>query len=382
MRPLRIGSLLGIPILISPSWLIIFALTTWILATQLYPSALNDASRTTHYLMAAASVLLFFASIILHELAHSIVARRYHIPVRSITLFLFGGVAQITREAARPMAEFIMAVAGPATSVVIGMAFYGLWFALGSQDSRPVDYVLYWLAFTNGVLAIFNMLPAFPMDGGRVFRSLIWMFTSNYNRATSIAAWTGRGIAWVMIGLGVASFTGFPPGLAEQGASGIWLALIGIFLENAARQGLLQNRLLVALQKYNAGDLMTPDPPVVDADISVASLARGVLDLNPRVCYFVEDEGKLAGLLSAYQMRAVPESLWDTTTAGQAMVPSARLRATAPERSAHEVLLEMESENILHMPVVTEGRVVGVIGRDRILGVLRQAGLLGGAARA
>jgi CBS domain-containing protein len=133
------------------------------------------------------------------------------------------------------------------------------------------------------------------------------------------------------------------------------------------------------LRQYSASQLMVSDPPVVEGAMSVGSLARGVLELNPRVCYFVEDEGRLAGILSSYQLRAVPEQLWDSTTAAQVMVPSQRLKATGPESPVSDVLLEMEASNLLHMPVVREGRVIGVIGRDRILGVLRNAGLLGRA---
>ncbi len=376
MRPFKIGALLGIPILISPSWLVLFGGVSWVLATQLYPSAIEDASQATHFLMAGVSVILFFACIVLHELAHSAVAKAYKIPVKSITLFLFGGVAQITREASKPLGEFLMAIAGPAASLVLGVIFFGAWFVLGANLHQPLDYVLFWLAWMNGILAIFNLLPAFPMDGGRVFRSLIWMFTGNYYQATNVASWAGRGIAWSMMAAGALATAGFNLYVAEGTFGGLWLILIGLFLENAARQGLLQNRLVHALKKYSAGDLMIADPPVVEPDISVASLARGVLELNPRVCYFVEDHGKLAGIVSAYQMRAVPEGLWDLTTAGQAMVPSSRLRATPADRPVHEVLIEMETENLLHMPVVTDGRVVGVIGRDRIITVLRQAGLL------
>ncbi len=378
MRPFKIGALLGIPILISPSWLFLFGGVSWLLATQLYPSAIEDASRTTHFVMAGVSVILFFACIVLHELAHSAVAKAYQIPVKSITLFLFGGVAQITREASKPLGEFLMAIAGPATSLVLGVVFFGAWFALGANLHQPLDYVLFWLAWMNGILAVFNLLPAFPMDGGRIFRSLIWMFTGNYYQATNVASWAGRGIAWSMMATGALATAGFNLYVAEGTFGGLWLILIGLFLENAARQGLLQNRLVHALRQYSAGDLMIADPPVVEPEISVASLARGVLELNPRVCYFVEDHGKLAGIVSAYQMRAVPEGLWDRTTAGQAMIPSSRLRATPADRPAHEVLIEMESENLLHMPVVTDGRVVGVIGRDRIITVLRQAGLLPG----
>ena len=377
MRNIRLGSLLGIPVLVNPSWFLLFGITTWFLATQFYPSALEDAGRLTHYAMAAASVLVFFASIVLHELGHSVVAKAFRIPVKSITLFVFGGVAQITREAARPMHELLMALAGPLTSLALGGVFVGAWWLLGANDHRPVDYVLVWLAIMNVILGVFNLLPAFPMDGGRVFRAAIWLVTGSYNRATGIAGWTGRGFALAMISLGLLAVLGRDVWVAQDLASGVWLMLIGLFLENAARQSLLQNRLVQELQRYRAEDLMHRDPPVVEGDLSVGTLARGVLELNPRVCYFVQDHGKLAGILSAYQMREIPEEHWDRVTAWEAMVPSARLRSTARDRLISDVLLEMETEELLHMPVVDDGRVIGVVARDRILGVLRQAGLLG-----
>lgn len=376
MRNIRLGSLLGIPILVNPSWFLLFGLTTWILATEVFPDALSEASAQTHFLMAAASVLLFFASIILHELAHSVVAKAYKIPVRSITLFLFGGVAQITREAARPLGELLMAAAGPVMSFVLGGLFLGIWFVLGAQDTRPIDYVLFWVAWMNFVLGIFNFMPAFPMDGGRVFRSLIWLVTGNYNRATSIAAWTGRGIAWTMMAIGLLAVFYVDVLIARDPLGGGWLILIGLFLENAARQSLLQNRFVRTLQQYHTSDLMTLDPPVVPGSMTVGSLARGVLEINPRVCYFVEENGSLAGIISGYQLREVPEPLWDVTTASQAMVTKDKLRPARKEQLVSEVLLEMETENLLHMPVIEDGRVIGVIARDRILGVLRQAGLI------
>jgi Zn-dependent protease len=326
--------------------------------------------------MAVVSVLLFFGSIILHELGHSVVAKAYRIPVRSITLFMLGGVSQITREAARPVHELLMALAGPLVSLVLGAAFLGLWFLLGASDSRPLDYVLIWLAWMNVILGVFNLLPAFPMDGGRVLRSLVWLITRSHDRATAIAAWAGRSIAWTMLAVGLAAVLGYDVLIADNPFGGAWLILVGWFLETAARQSLLQNKLVRTLADYKAGDLMLVDPPVVAGATSVGALARGVLEINPRVAYFVEDEGKLAGILSGYQMRAIPEKDWDSTSATSAMVPSATLRATAKEKPVSEVLLEMELNGLLHMPVVENGRVVGVIARDRILGVLRQAGLI------
>ncbi len=377
MRNIRIGSLLGIPILVNPGWFILFGLTTFLFATEVYPAEVKDAGNATLYAMAAASVILFFASIVLHELAHSAVARLYHIPVRSITLFIFGGVSQITREASRPLDELLMAIVGPLTSFALGAIFFAVWILTGQHEAAPIPVVILELGVVNVVLGVFNLIPAFPMDGGRVFRAAVWLVTGSYNRATNVASWAGRGIAWLMMLLGGLTLLGVTTALGGDQISGFWLILIGLFLENAARTSLLQNRLVQALKRYSAGDLMLADPPVVEPDISVAALARGVLELNPRVCYFVEESGRLAGILSAYQMRAIPEAAWDSTTAGQAMIPRERLRATAPESNVSEILLQMEAENLTHMPVVTDGRVIGVIGRDRIIGTLRQAGLLG-----
>jgi CBS domain-containing protein len=272
-----------------------------------------------------------------------------------------------------------MALAGPGASILLAVAFFGTWLAAGGGDATPLELVLLWLTLMNAILGVFNLLPAFPMDGGRVFRSLLWLATGSYHSATSVAAWTGRAIAWGLIAMGIIAALGHDLFIVQGPMNGVWFVLVGLFLENAARQGLLHNSLIRTLGRYRASDLMTEDPPVVDGLMSVAALARGVLELNPRVCYFVESEGKLAGIIGAYQLRAVPEPLWDGTTVAEAMVPSNRLRAIPPDQPAAEVLGEMESDELANLPVVSDGRVLGLITRDRILGVLRQAGLLGRA---
>lgn len=377
LRTFRIGMLFGVPLLVNPSWFVLAVLTTWFLATQFYPAAFSGASWWTHGWMAGASVAAFFASIVLHELGHSVVARWFSIPVRSITLFLFGGVAQITREAARPLEELAMALAGPLVSFALGAGFAGAWWALGARADRGIDYVLVWLAVMNVGLGVFNLLPAFPMDGGRVFRSLVWLVTGRHGLATGMAAWTGRGFAWTMVGLGGLAVLGRDVVVADSLAGGAWLVLIGLFLENAARQSLLQQRLVRELARYRAEDVMVADAPVADARQTVGQLARGVLELNPRAVYLVSDGERLAGVLTGEELRSVPEALWDVTPAGAVMTPRESLRATARDRLVSDVLVEMEAEELRHMPVVEDGRVVGVVARDRIVGLLRQAGLLG-----
>ncbi|MBI2765984.1 MAG: site-2 protease family protein [Chloroflexi bacterium] len=375
-KGIKIGSVMGIPLLVTPDWFLLAGVTIWILATQILPGLIDDQSTAVYIFMALASAWFFFGSIIVHELAHSFVAKAYRIPVKSITLFMLGGVAQITREATRPYAELLMAVVGPLTSLAVGAVFLGIFWLIGADTSRPIGLVIFWLAFMNFGLAVFNIIPAFPMDGGRVFRSLMWMISGNYHAATQAAAWTGRGFAWLLLSLGMLAVLGVDVYIARDWLGGAWIILIGLFLESAARQSLFQNRVVRKLQQYRADDLMQRDPPVVDAEMSLATLARGVLELNPRVCYFVGEAGRLIGIISSYQMRAVSERLWDSTTAGDAMVPSALLHAVAPDRLASEVLLDMENGDLTHLPVVNDGQVVGVIGRDRILGILFQAGYL------
>ncbi len=376
VRSIRIGSLLGIPLLINPGWFIIAGLTLWLLAFQFFPAVLPDSGRTLHIVMAVLSAVIFFASIVAHELAHSVVAKYYGIPVRSISLFIFGGVAHITREAARPFNEILMAAAGPLMSLVLGVLFLVAWVI--ADSSGPFGVVLAFSGFMNIILGIFNLLPAFPMDGGRVFRALVWLAVGDYNRATSVAAWVGRGFAWFIIFLGGLAALGINVGIASNVLGGIWLVLIGLFLETGARRSLTQLTYIEELNRFSLTDLMITDPPVAEADRSLESLARGVLEINPRVCYFVEDEGTLAGILSAYELREIPESLWQQMTAREAMVPREQLRPVSPSTSVSDALLEMENEGLLHAPVVDEGRVVGVIGRERIVNVLRQAGLVTG----
>ncbi len=377
MRTLRIGSLLGIPLLVNPGWFLIAALTVWLLATQIFPDVLPELSTGVHIAMALVSAVLFFSSIILHELAHSVVAKFYGIPVRSITLFLFGGVAHITREATRPLNELLMAAAGPLLSLALGAILIGAWFLFGSVTDEPLPIIIFWAGAMNIILGIFNFLPAFPMDGGRVFRSIIWLVTGDFQRSTVIAAWTGRLFAWSMMAIGALAIAGLTiPVIATTPISGLWLILIGFFLENGARQSLVQVRLIRELQRFTARDLMLSDPPVADAARSIGSLARGVIEINPRVAYFVEENGSLAGILSSFEVLEIPERMWDTITAGEAMVPTARLVAMKPDAPLSEVLLEMENEDLLHAPVVEEGRVIGIIPRERIVNVLRQAGLI------
>ncbi|WBL34962.1 site-2 protease family protein [Tepidiforma flava] len=326
-----------------------------------------------HLGMAAASVAAFFASIVLHELAHSLVARRFRIPVKSITLFVFGGVAQITREAARPLQELLMALAGPLTSIALGAAFAGLWRLLGAQADRPIDYVLVWLAIMNAALGVFNLLPAFPMDGGRVFRALAWMVTRAPARAGDSAGGLDR--AGVRVGAGAGA------GACWRCSGGTWCSRIrwqaapgwcslGCSSRTRRRQSLLQNRLVQELARYRAEDVMLADiGRMVDAEQPVGPLARGTLELNPRAVFLVSDGDRLAGVLSGYDLLDVPVAAVgrDAGWLGDGAAGDALRATSADDRLVSDVLLEMEMEDLLHMPVVEAwaGHRGGRAGPDR-----------------
>jgi len=252
----NLGRLFGIQFRLHFTWFIIFILVSLLLV---YP----DYSQWLYWLIGIVTSLLFFVSVVAHELAHSLVGKANGIPTESITLFIFGGIAQMTKEATRPSAELKMAVAGPVCSLAIGGSFALLWL-FAPNVPQPIATMVLWLAIMNGALAAFNLIPGFPLDGGRVFRSLLWRFTGNYSRATRIATRVGQGIGYLFIVGGISIVFLHPFGLSWF--DGIWIAFIGWFLESAASASYRQIRWQEALHGFTASQATTPDCPVVPPD--------------------------------------------------------------------------------------------------------------------
>lgn len=358
----------GIPILLNPSWFLTFGFVIILLGLWVYPEWLPDSGATVHWLLAVVSGLLFFASLLLHELAHSLVARAYGIPVKSITLFVFGGVAQITREAKRPFAEFVMALAGPATSVLLSGLFLLVWWAIGSGGEEPVPVMVEWLMVMNLGVAVFNILPGFPLDGGRVLRSVLWGATSDFRRATFLATWCGRIIAYLLILAGLVAIVGNLAWLTPL--AGLWFVFLGFFLESAARRSWQQLKVLEFLRAQKAGDVMSRSLNTIPSEITLEELARGYAGSLPATCLLVTENGRVMGLLGFEQIRAVPRAEWGSVTAGGAMKPSAQVRVVDPEVDLATVLQDMEGEDIRHTPVVENGRLVGLLSKDAIIRLL------------
>ncbi|MFC1913394.1 site-2 protease family protein [Chloroflexota bacterium] len=357
----KLGKIFGIQFRLHYSWFIIFILVTVSLIDPNWSSPL-------HWIVAIVTSLLFFASILAHELAHSLVGRGYGIPIKSITLFIFGGMAQMTKEARSAGAEFSMAAAGPACSLALGGLFYLIsWFAV--DISEPVAAGIQWLVFVNVALAVFNLIPGFPLDGGRVFRSLLWRFTNNYQRSTSIATRLGQGVGYLFIIGGIVVIFVHPPEVSWF--SGLWLAFIGWFLQNAASASYRQLKWCENLSGLVAAQVMTADFSVVPIDVTIGRLIERYIFTTGRRYFVVVDAGSLQGVLTLQNIKSITRPNWSVTQIKDIMTPVDRLKVAYPDQDVLNILEQMDENNIDHMVVVSEGNVVGLVNRENIMNYLR-----------
>jgi Zn-dependent protease len=364
----KLGSIFGVPIGLNYSWFFTFGFVILILAIRVYPDVFPDSGARLYWPMAVISGVLFFASILTHEMAHSLIAKAYGIPVKGITLFIFGGVSQITREATRPLAEFIMAFAGPATSVLLAGVFGLLWWLTGAGEGEPLPVVLEWLWLMNLFLGAFNLAPGFPMDGGRILRSALWGLTGNYRQSTRWASRVGQLMAYTLMAIGFAGVVHLIRWMDPVGS--LWLIVLGMFLESAARQSWRQVRTLEFLKTVRARDIMTTDFPTIEARASVAE----VLSANPVAlragCLFVMEDERVVGFIQAGALRSLSRDRWQTTPAGQLMTPSSRVRVVGPDEDAASILQSMEAEDLPGLPVVEDGRLLGLVSRESVARLL------------
>lgn len=361
-RSIQLGKLFGIPFKLHYSWFLIFIFITVILSYAYYPEVTDDSWSTTAYWgLGVLTSILFFASVLIHELSHSAVAIRGGMPVKSITLFFFGGVAQITREATKPTTELKMAIAGPLASIALAGLYYGIfWISSGFNEYLAV--VCWWLALINGVLAVFNMIPGFPLDGGRVFRSIVWLVTGNYMRATRIATMAGRGVAYSFILGGIVLLF-----LPQWLFNGLWFLFLGFLLYSAATTSYRQAVLLDALRGFTAQDVMTRDPPLVPRNLTIRELIqRRFLPTSSQFFLVVEGES-VGGLLTLRRIKGIPREEWDIITTGQAMTPVEKLKVVRPSDDALGVLQRMDEENLNEIAVAGGGRVIGVVVRENLI---------------
>ncbi len=357
---LRLGRIAGFDIYIHFSWLIILILLTVSLALGWFPSLFRGWSLVEYWVVGFISAILLFVAVLLHELAHSLVARARGLTVRSITLFIFGGVSDLEQEPQSPGIEFQMAFVGPLVSIVIGIIALLISLPLRGTNS-PVEAVLDYLFITNILLGIFNLLPGFPLDGGRVLRSIVWRITGSLGRATHIASLVGRIMAFIFILVGIYLF------FRGDVLDGIWLGFIGWFLLTSAQTAEAQVMLQTILRGVTVGQVMNRTPITVPANISLQRLVNEYFLPQGLRSALVMQGDQLAGLITLADIRHVPQDQWSQTPVGFVMIPLEKLHTVSPNQDLNDVLRLMTGQDINQLPVVANGRLVGILTRDAIL---------------
>ena len=380
MKGFRIGKIFGINIHIDWSWLLIFGLVSWSLAST-FGQIHTEWTTLAQWGMALSAALLFFMSVLAHELAHSLVARARGVPVRNITLFMFGGVSNIQREPTSPLGELLITIVGPLTSFLLGAVF----LTLGSGSTAianinvvnanamlsqlgPVSTILIWLGSINILVGLFNLIPGFPLDGGRIVRSILWGITDNLHKATRWASWMGQAVAWALIFAGMSMLFGAQIPLLGSGfINGIWLIFIGWFLQSAAVQSYRKVVVQDILEDVPVKQMMYTDVPVVHANLSVQTLIDNYIMQSDNRAFIVLDDDKMLGLVTIEDVRKVAPESRNTMLIRNVMTSSQKMVVVAPEEEAAEAFERLQAKDIRQLPVVNGNKIVGLLRRKDII---------------
>jgi Zn-dependent protease/CBS domain-containing protein len=360
----RLGKIFGIEIYIDSSWLIIFALVTWTLAGQYFPSQNPNWPLLLNWFLGIIASILFFASVLAHELSHSLVAIHQGGKVRNITLFIFGGVAQIAEEPDKPLKEFLIAFAGPLASIAIGIISGIAWWFI-HEVSIPLASIFRYLGIINIALAVFNLMPGFPLDGGRILRATIWGFTNNLKLATRIASFSGKLLSFLLIIWGIRLiFSGLT-------LNGIWMIFIGWFLYNAATSSYRHLLIKDALREVKVEDLMITNFDTVPPDLSIQKLVDEFILRHRDRGFLVIEGGLVQGIVCLDDIKKMPRERWANTTIREIMITKNQLEKVSPGDDAGVALSKLTAKNIHQIPVVQENRVKGILRRNDILNYLQ-----------
>ena len=354
-RSIPLFKLAGFQVGIDLSWLILAVLITWTLSVGVFPYYYPDLTPAIYWSMGVIAALGLFASIILHELGHALVARRHGLPIRRITLFIFGGVAEMEAEPERPAVEFWVAIAGPIASFLVGFVCWLLLQAAAVGAGVPVVGVLAYLASINIILAVFNLVPAFPLDGGRILRSALWAWKGSLRWATRISSAIGGGFGIALILLGVYRV------VIGDFIGGMWWFLIGLFVRFAAQASYQQVLVRESLRGVPVRRLMSADPIAVPPTISIAQMIDDYIYRHHHTMFPVVEDGRLLGCVSMHDIKRLPRERWSSTTVSAIMQPCSAATAIDPDMDAMEVLSLMSRTKNTRL-LVTEGeRLVGVV---------------------
>jgi Zn-dependent protease len=383
-RGILLGRIASIEVVIDFSLILVFLLVLGSLAFGVFPKWHPDWSFWMVGLVSVAAAVLFFGSVLAHELSHALTARSMGIEVKRITLFIFGGMAHMEDEARTPGAEFLVAIAGPLMSMIIGGlsllaggAFTAANLSGIAQSGQqalaslgPVATLLMWLGPVNLILAAFNLVPGFPLDGGRVLRALIWWVSGSLHTATRVAALGGQGFGWILMGAGILMVLGFHVPLFGEGLSGLWLILIGWFLNSAARMSYRQFEMLRLLESVPVSEVMRTSLSTLSPDDTLDEVvAEKVMNTDQRTFPVVakEDDNALLGIVTLDTILRVSRDRWSETRVDALMTPDEDLVVMSPDQDADEALRRLANRNVEHIPVVAEGKLRGIIRRQDIM---------------
>jgi Zn-dependent protease/CBS domain-containing protein len=335
------------------------------LASGFFPSEYPNWETSTYWIIGVITTLLFFGSVLLHELGHSVIALNQGVPVINITLFIFGGVAQIGREPESPGTEFKIAISGPLTSLLLA----GIFSLIGRIFIfiPTISAVTLYLSRINLILAVFNTIPGFPLDGGRVLRAFFWKVGGSFRAATTWASYIGQGIAILFLGYGIYQmFTG-------NILNGLWLVFIGWFMINAANEGHKQVMVRETLTNITANHLMTQDCPKVSGEISIADLIEDYVIEDGNRCFFIIEDGHIEGMLTLHNIKKVKQEEWNTLPVNKVMTPLEDLITAPPDENAWTLLRRMDEADVNQIPVIESGQMIGLVTRKILLHYVRNS---------
>lgn len=366
MRGVRLGKVLGFEISIDWSWLLIFFMVVFTLANGYFPMRANF-STATNWLLGVVAALLLFVSVLIHELSHSVMARRYGIDVKGITLFIFGGVSQTAEEPKSASAEFWMAIVGPLTSFALG-AFFGILSASGGALGWPLAAValVSYLAWINVALGVFNLVPGFPLDGGRVLRSIIWGATGDMTKATKYASYSGQMFGYMLMGFGFLQIM-----LLGGLIGGLWLVFIGWFLAGAARTSYEQLVMRQALSGITVGRIMTTDVPEIDYNMPVREFVDNQLLRHDYACYPVMRGEEVIGVVGAEEVRTTPSQMWDMTPVGEIVHSVDGAYKIEAGDDVWDAMTKLASDDVCRLLVMEDNHLKGTLGREAIYRLVR-----------
>ena len=362
IKQIRLFNLFGFEVKLDLSWLLLGLLITWSLAEGLFPSIVEGLSRGAYWTLGLLGTLGLLFSIVFHEFSHSLVARRYGMPIKGITLFLFGGVAEMDEEPTSPKAEFLMAVAGPISSIILGVICYLLLGVVNNFELSWLSGLLFYLAYLNIVLAVFNLVPAFPLDGGRMLRAALWGWKHDLRRATRLASQFGSGFGIILIVLGVLSV------LQGNFIGGMWWFLIGLFLRGAAQMSYRQVIMRETMKGETVRRFMNTSPVTVASDLSLQDLVEDYVYQYHYKMFPVVDQGRLQGFVSTSQIKEVARDQWSSRTVADIVQPSGPDNTVSADEDAFDALGRMQRSGLSRLMVVDGG--------DHLLGIIAMKDLM------